>query len=295
MGKTTEKLRALTREGYLSNVIDKAPIGIITFSSDWKIDYINDSYLKFANIYKLQSKDLFGKNIITEFSEYSNNLSNEIESLADGNYFELELKTKKGIDKNSITLIVKGAPIWEQNQFAGGILLFEDSKIFLETQQKEKLHSSYLQDFINEQEGHHLIADTSGNILYSFGKGIKDLNIEFSVEEKLKISVLNNFSEKFLPAFNRLKKTKDRISFNFENGKSILQAVMNPFKDIRDQIKLIFISIQDISEKIAEKNKLQRETEKLEAEKELFKEEKDVFKISCLIKQQQELKLVLFL
>ena len=69
MGKTTEKLRAHTREGYLSNVIDKAPIGIITFSSDWKIDYINDSYLKFANIYNLKSKNLFDKNIISEFSD----------------------------------------------------------------------------------------------------------------------------------------------------------------------------------------------------------------------------------
>jgi len=275
MGKTTEKLRALTREGYLSNVIDKAPIGIITFSSDWKIDYINDSYLKFANIYKLKSKDLFGKNIITEFSEYSNSLSNEIELLADGNFFELELKTKKGIDKNAITLIVKGAPIWVENQFAGGILLFEDSKIFLETQQKEKLYSNYLQDFIKEQEGYYLIADTSGNILYSFGKGVKDFNVDSSVEEKLKISTLNNFSGKFIPAFNKLKKTNEKISFNFENGKSVLLAEMNSVKDRRDQIKLIFISIQDISEKINEKNKLKRETEKLEAEKELFKEEKE--------------------
>ena len=244
MGKTTEKLRAHTREGYLSNVIDKAPIGIITFSSDWKIDYINDSYLKFANIYNLKSKNLFDKNIISEFSDYGIKLVDEIKSLANGNYFERELKTHKGIDNYSITLIVKGAPIWEQDQFAGGILLFEDSKIFLETQQKEDLRSSYLRNFINSQEGYHLIADTSGNILYSFGRGLKDIYIDLSGDEKLTISMLNNFSDKFQPAINKLRKSKERVTFNFQNGDSILQTVINPFFDRREQIKLIIISIQ---------------------------------------------------
>ncbi|MCH8325298.1 MAG: PAS domain S-box protein [Bacteroidetes bacterium] len=291
MGKTTEKLRAFTREGYLSNVIDKAPIGIITFSSDWKIDYINDSYLKFANIYNLKSKNLFGKNIISEFSDYDNKLINDIKSLADGNYFEREIKTNKGINNYSITLIVKGAPIWEQDQIAGGILLFEDSKIFLETQQKENLRSSYLQNFINAQDGYHLIADTSGNILYTFGTGLKDFYIDLSGNEKLTISVLNNFSDKFQPAINKLKKSKERVTFNFQSGDSILQTVINPFLDRREQIKLIFISIIDISDKITEKNRLKRDGEKLDAEKELFKEEKEKLneQINKLKKQDEEL------
>lgn len=291
MGKTTEKLRALTREGYLSNVIDKAPIGIITFSSDWKIDYINDSYLKFANIYNLKSQNLFGKNIISEFSDYNNKLIDEIKSLSDGNYFERELKTHKGIDNYSIKLIVKGAPIWEHDQFAGGILLFEDSKIFLETQQEENIRSSYLQNFINSQEGYHLIADTTGNILYTFGRGLKDFYIDLSGNKKLTVSALNTFSDKFEPAINELKKTKEKVTFSFQNGSSILQTVINPFFDRREQIKLIFISIQDISDKITETKRLKRETEKLEAEKELFKEEKEKLKeqIDKLKKQSEYL------
>jgi len=97
----------------------------------------------------------------------------------------------------------------------------------------------------------------------------------FSEDEKLNISSLNTFSDKFLPAFNKLKKSKEKVSFNFENKKAILQATIIPYIDRRDKIKLVFISLNDVSEKIKEKNRLKREAEKLDAEKELFKEEKD--------------------
>ena len=127
--------------------------------------------------------------------------------------------------------------------------------------------------------------------MYSFGRGLKDIYIDLSGDEKLTISVLNNFSDKFQPAINKLRKSKERVTFNFQNGDSILQTVINPFFDRREQIKLIFISIQNISDKITEKNRLKRDTEKLEAEKELFKEEKEKLneQINKLKKQDEEL------
>jgi len=291
MRKTTEKLQALTREGYLSSVIDKAPIGIITFSSDWKIDYINENYLKFANHYKIKSNDLLGKNILTEFSDLGKNFVDEVMSLAEGNYIEIEIKTQKGIDNYSITLLVKGAPLWEENEFAGGILLFEDSKIFLETQQEEKLKSSYLWDFINSQDGYHLIVDTSGNILHTFGKGIEGLFTDISIGEKFTTKLLNNYSDKFNPALNKTKKSKENVSFNFEYKNSILQAEVCPSLDHAQNIKLFFISIFDISEKINVENKIKRESEKLDAEKELFKDEKNklIEQITKLKQQSDEL------
>ena len=291
MGKTTEKLRAITREGYLSSVIDKAPIGIITFSSDWKIDYVNESYLKFANLYKIKSKDLLGKNILNEFSDLGENFLEEVKSTAEGNYFETEVKTQKGIDKYSIKLIVKGAPLWEDDDFAGGIILFEDSKIFLETQQQETLRTRYLLDFINSQDGYHLIADTSGNILHKFGKGTNDFLTELTRSEKYLINELSNYSDKFSPAISKAKNSKEKVSFNFENKKSTLQVVICPSLDQNQNIKLLFISIFDISEQINIENKIKRETEKLDAEKELFRDEKNKLneQIKKLQKQSEEL------
>ncbi len=47
----------------ISNIIEQAPLGIITFSLDGKIDLVNQNFEKFGILYQLEIPSLMGANI----------------------------------------------------------------------------------------------------------------------------------------------------------------------------------------------------------------------------------------
>ena len=120
-------------EPKLSILIEQAPIGIITFSYEGVIDYINQNFEKFGILYQFETSDLIGKNIFDTALFPPVNLTNDLNDLSRGISFEKELKQVRTNDGGNITLIIKGTPLYEENEFAGGILLVEDIKVLAGT------------------------------------------------------------------------------------------------------------------------------------------------------------------
>ena len=75
-------------EPKLSILIEQAPIGIITFSSEGVIDYLNQNFEKFGILYQFETAELIGKNIfeIPLFPPVT--LAHELTDLSRGMSFE---------------------------------------------------------------------------------------------------------------------------------------------------------------------------------------------------------------
>ncbi len=113
----------------ISNIIEQAPVGIITFSVDGKIDLVNQNFEKFGILYQLEIPSLLGTNIFETDIFPSASLTEELRELKEGFSFEKEIREVRTNDGGRITLIVKGAPLYQEEKLSGGILLIEDIKI----------------------------------------------------------------------------------------------------------------------------------------------------------------------
>ena len=97
----------------LLGLIEKAPVGIIYFSSDWLIKYYNENLLNFGIFDKEEGKVLIGKNLWDSKFVKKLKLNDELTGLSAGSFFEKEIKNIKTVDNTELSIIIKGASISE--------------------------------------------------------------------------------------------------------------------------------------------------------------------------------------
>ena len=138
MGKTVENI---LKKGDISvpNLIIQVPVGIITFSTDWKINFVNEIFIKYASLYQFRHSELEGKSISDISIFPGNDLTEDLNELQHGYSFEKEIRNIKTADGGMIKVIIKGSPLFNNDDFAGGILVVEDFKVPPVTQQSKDL------------------------------------------------------------------------------------------------------------------------------------------------------------
>ena len=98
-----------TLENKTINLIDSAPIAILTFNKNGEIDYINKSFADLDLLYGFEyPKDLVGSNIFEKelFPKFS--ITNELNEILTGLPFEKELNLVETKVSGLIHLIIKG-------------------------------------------------------------------------------------------------------------------------------------------------------------------------------------------
>ena len=104
------------------NLIDSAPIAILTFNKNGEIDYANKSFADLELLYgfeypaNLMGSSIFGKELFPKFT-----ITNELNDILSGLPFEKELNFVETKTKGLIHLIIKGAPIFDGDEIIGGI------------------------------------------------------------------------------------------------------------------------------------------------------------------------------
>ncbi|NNG28096.1 MAG: hypothetical protein HKM87_11250, partial [Ignavibacteriaceae bacterium] len=76
----------------ISNIIEQAPVGIITFSLEGNIDFVNQNFEKFDILYHLETPSLLGANIFETDIFSSASLKEELKELTEGFSFEKEIR-----------------------------------------------------------------------------------------------------------------------------------------------------------------------------------------------------------
>jgi len=156
-------------EESVSILIDQIPLGIIMYSRDGKVEYINKNFHKFGILYHfdypIQEINLF------EFNLFRNSdIIHDLKNITKGIPFEKEIKRTETQSGGYISLFVKGFPVYEEENISGGMLIVEDLKILAETDKELKLKSKLTEDYLERSEDFIIVTDTSGDIKFSAGK-----------------------------------------------------------------------------------------------------------------------------
>ncbi|MBK9098505.1 MAG: PAS domain S-box protein [bacterium] len=155
-------------------LIDQIPLGILTFSFHGRVEFINQNFHKLGLLYQFNTSllniNIFKYNIFPPV-----NIIEELKAVVKGRPFEKEIKHIKTSDGRLISLIVKGSPIYEEENITSGMLIIEDLQFLSENgdTSQQKLTT----DFINKGEIFLIVTDSSGDIKYSAGKEIQGSNL----------------------------------------------------------------------------------------------------------------------
>ena len=115
-------------EEKIATLIEQIPIGIITYSRNGNVEFVNQNFKKLSILYQItmpyQHFNVFENDLFPNLS-----IKDELRDTLEGLSFIKEVKFVRSNNGGSISIIAKGTPIYEEEKITGGILLIDDIKI----------------------------------------------------------------------------------------------------------------------------------------------------------------------
>jgi PAS domain S-box-containing protein len=267
MGKTVENILK-KGESFVPSLIIQAPVGIVTFSTDWKINFVNDVFINYASLYQFKHSEIEGVSILESNIFPGDDLKEDLIELRNGYSFEKEIRNVKTADGGMIKVIVKGSPVFYSDQFAGGILIIEDFKVPPAAIQSKDLRTGQIENIISKIDDLLFITDTEAKIKYSYGKNIEKVSAPYQLtDSSITRLFADEFKEEFQKQLNLVIETKNSAKIITElmlgNEPVAFECRMEPLLNWRGQIQFIFFFFYDITDHINEKKILLGEIDEL--------------------------------
>ena len=266
-------------------IVQNVPIGILFFSSNWKINFVNENFYQFGSLYQINTTELIGNNILRYELFPSHDISEELAKLEEGYSFETEvcnIKTKDG----RISVVVKASPLFENGIFAGGILIIEDIKVTDKKSDEKEQALEHFEKAVGSLNNLLLVADPQGNVKSSFGKNAEILksNVIAGLDNEILPAIRifnhgihNNFKQRFESAVEKRIIEKCRIELFVGEEIFHYNCIIEPLLNDVGEIQIIFIWLNNISEIIENEKLLQRELNKLKEYKYIIDSSDDPF------------------
>jgi PAS domain S-box-containing protein len=252
-----------------NKIIEQVPVGIITFSANGEIDYINNNFKKFGILYHFETPALVGSNILqVDIFPYIS-INEELHQLLKGIPFEKQIKQITTSDGRQIDLIVKGSPMFEQDDIIGGILLIEDIKVLLETKEELEQRSEYFEKAIHHVNDVMVVTNAKGIVQFASGIALKKLNINSNRVVGKNIIDLFEGDTKSLLSKNIdkviIKEDPSKFEFNLEQGdeKYSFSCKIEPILSKRGSLQFLFFFLNNVTIDVSEKKRLTEKVDEL--------------------------------
>ena len=160
MSKNTEKTEPNNDEER-ANLLQKIPLGILTFDEEYKINFINEYFSNLGLFYNFNFNNLIGQSILDTEIFPNLILKDELFDIQTGYSFEREY-SRIETSSASLSVIIKCSPIFEAHNFQGGILVIEDLRILKAITDTGILKTEHFEKIINEVNDLLFITDEIG-------------------------------------------------------------------------------------------------------------------------------------
>lgn len=171
-----------TINSFLKSAFEFAPVGILIFSKDFRIEFVNNNFFRFRGVLEGTPDLLRGRNLY-EYKVFDNfELRNDLEELKNLNAVEKILTTSKTVTGDKISVLMKCVPIVLNNNFEGGVLILEDIKYSSIDFETQLMYSKGLHHFFEQLSDIFCITDINGNIKFIPEKGYEQYNFLFEVD-----------------------------------------------------------------------------------------------------------------
>lgn len=255
----------------LSNILNQSPIGILSFSEDWKINYINEGFLKFGVLYNFDTSALLEVNVF-EHQIFTNvSLTEELQQLKEGFSFEKEIQSVKTINNSFISLIIKGSPLFDNNKFSGGVLIIEDLKVAQSVKDEPEVSTENIEKVLSRINDIIFITNNSGEIKFSAGNELKKLDLSNNFYNTNSILEITQNAQKDILQQKLDSSVQHRLSEKVElelktkNGLNTFECRIEPLINKRGQVFQIYFFFSNITEELNKRQKLEKDSEELES------------------------------
>ncbi len=253
------------------NLIDSAPVAILTFNKNGEIDYANKSFADLELLYgfeypaNLMGSSIFGKELFPKFT-----ITNELTDILTGLPFEKELNFVETKTQGLINLIIKGAPIFDGDEIVGGIVIIEDLKILTKTKKESAIRNDFVEDAIHYVSDFFLVVDRMERIQF-FSKNILHyVNVPANMIQSASLeSLFDSDSAKIIKEyFEYAKKNRvvvtEKISYPVRANRKVFESRFVPQENFRKEISFVYLFFKDITAQEKEIDNLYKDISKLE-------------------------------
>ncbi len=271
MQYTSDNLGFTNREDYLSKILENAPVGILTFTADWEIDFVNENYTRYGILYNIDSFSLRGLNILEQDLFPGVNIKEELLQLQEGYSFEKEIRNIPASGRGHISLFVKASPVFIEGQFNGGILILEDIKTLKQSDEEDIHFTDQLDKVANKLFDIFLIVDTERRIKYLSGIDYKRIfSTDLSVIDKPVSTLFQKVNlNKILDGISSAieKRTTEELTIEINKVEETLfyNCKIFPYQNKYRQTKFLYIFFEDITKSRKEIDQLKDEITRLDA------------------------------
>lgn len=250
-------------------ILEQAPVGIITFSAQGEIDYINQNFRKFSILYSFETQSLIGVDVFSiDIFPYIS-IQEELHQLFLGTPFEKEIKQITTNEGKQIDLIVKGSPLYDKQEVIGGILLIEDLKVLMQTKESQELKTEYFEKAIRHVNDVFIVTNSKGDVQFAAGTSLKNLNITNKnvIGENI-IDLFEGESKSLLLTnIDKVILSEESVKYEFtlkrRNNKFNFSCKIEPILNKREALKFLFFFFNNITEDVTEKKRLSKKVDEL--------------------------------
>ncbi|MBT8378314.1 MAG: PAS domain S-box protein [Ignavibacteria bacterium] len=243
-------------EEKIATLIEQIPIGIFTYSYNGNVEFVNKNFKKYSILYQIALPH-------PHFNVFENDLfptvsiKDELKKTMEGIPFEKEIKYVRSNNGGSISVIVKGTPVFEDDKITGGILLIDDVKVSDKKPpfETEKPHLKELSSFFIVTNNEGIIESTNGRIdkhLFSVSERITGRNILEIISPEVTHLIVKNYNTVF--------KQKQKISFFFslklEKTEKHFECKLEPHLNSEGKVQLIYFYIKNLVEEQPSKEQI---------------------------------------
>lgn len=253
------------------NLIDSAPLAILSFNTNGEIDFVNKAFSDLELLYGFEiSTSLIGANVFSKEMLNLFSIGTELKDLLSGISFEKEFDFVETKSSGLVHLIIKGAPILDGEEIVGGILIFEDLKILEKTKKESAIRNDFLNNAIHNVSDFFLVVDCLERIQF-FSKNILHyINIPVNILQTATIGSLfdsetSRIVKEYLD-YSRKNKlvVNEKISYELRGVKKVFDCRFVPQENYRKEVSFVYIFFKDITAQEREIDGLYNDVGKLE-------------------------------
>jgi PAS domain S-box-containing protein len=250
MAESTEKTTP-HNEKKSSDLLKKAPIGILTFDEEYKINFINENFINLGLLYNFNCENISGQSILDMEIFPGLSFKEELLEIQTGYSFEREY-SRFGTGTVSLAVIIKCSPVFEDHDFQGGILVVEDLRILSGINEEGILKKEHFERIMNKVNDLLFITDNEGKVKFYYGKQIRKLTdeiaLDFQINKIFSPSARNDFDKYF--ELVKLKRNSEKFNLEIVVGedKLIYECRIEPLLNKKGQIQFIFFFLNNITD-----------------------------------------------
>lgn len=236
------------------NLMDSAPIAILTFNKDGAIEYVNKSFSDLELLYGFEfPPNLVGSNVMLNNLFPNLSITDELNDVLQGYPFEKEINFIEAKSKGLAHVIVKAAPLYDGDDIIGGILIIEDLKVLTKSQKESALRNDFMENAIHNVSDFFLVVDKLDRIQF-FSKNIVNfINVPVNLIQNVSAgSLFDSETSRTIKDYieytkqNRIAIT-EKIAYEFRGNKKILECRFVPQENYKKEISFIYLFFKDIT------------------------------------------------